>query len=374
MKDKKEKKHPELNHGRQHHQKMKPYLVMQYLLENSDEQHPKKADDIVAELDKKGIYAERRSIYRDIEEINKAIIMLEQGCNITESADILENDKYDNDKLLLYNKSKKGFYARPRNYEENDIRLLAECVYSAKFLDKGQTDFLIDIVCRNLNKRQAEKIKHDVLLVDRVRTNNVEGLNSILTINQAMSKEIEGEKHIPEKIRFNYLKYTLNDTKKQVERRHGDSYIASPFALLINDGYYYVLAFDDKKKKFINYRIDRMKNVELFGEKREGEEEFLKIDIKNYTKKVFSMFSGEEKMLTLQFTNNLLDTAIDRFGTKDVSYSKNDDRHFTVITKLEVSNQFFGWLLGFGKQVKILEPQSVKDKFTEYIDNIRKMY
>ena len=61
--------------------KMKPYLVWQYLLKNTDKNHPKKADDVAAYLEQDcGIYAERRSIYRDIEEINKAFLMLEQGC------------------------------------------------------------------------------------------------------------------------------------------------------------------------------------------------------------------------------------------------------------------------------------------------------
>lgn len=254
-----EKKHPDLNHGKQHHQKMKPYLVMQYLLKHSDKDNPIKADKIVAELDKYGIYAELRSIYRDIEEINKAIIMLYNNCDIYEAEEILEEDIYDNDKLIL--KNKYGFYAKPRDYDETDIWLLAECVYSAKFLDEKQTKSLIDLVCKMVNKRETEKIKHDVLLTDRVRTKNSQTVNNIAKINKAMSKELDGEKHIPQKISFKYLKHTIRDTNNQVERRHGETYITNPYALLINDGNYYLLSFNEKKKKFISYRVDRMKDV-----------------------------------------------------------------------------------------------------------------
>ena len=66
--------------------------------------------------------------------------------------------------------------------------------------------------------------------------------------------------------------------------------------------------------------------------------------------------------------------AIDRFGKKDVQYSKSDDRHFTVTAKVEISKQFFGWLLGFGKEVKIISPEEVKEEFAAYIDKIRDMY
>lgn len=271
-------------------------------------------------------------------------------------------------------RAKKGFYARRRNYDVRDIRLLAECVYSAKFLDKSQSEFLVDIVCSHVSEMQAETIKHDVLLTDRLRTDNAEVINSIATINEAMSKELNGKKHVPEKISFKYLKHTISDMKKQVERRHGEDYIVNPFALLINDGNYYLLAFDDKKHKFIHYRIDRMKSVEPTGEPREGEEEFKNIDLKTYTQRVFSMYGGRDERVTLRFINPLLDTAIDRFGTKNVQYLKSDERHFTVTAKVEISKQFFGWLLGFGKEVKIISPPEVQEEFTAYIDKIREMY
>ena len=375
MENKKQKKHPELNHGKQHHQKMKPYLILQYLLKHTDENEVLSADDMATNLyEDYGIYAERRSIYRDIEEINKVFIMLEYGCKIDEASKILAEDKYDEEKVILYNKSKKGFYAKHRNYNANDIRLLAECVYSAKFLDKSQSDFLLDVVCSLTNEKQAKKIKHDVLLTDRVKTNNAEVLNSISTINEAMSKELNGEKHIPEKISFKYLKHTISDLKKQVERRHGETYITNPFALLINDGYYYLLAFDDKKKKFLHYRIDHMKGVECAGVERNGEKEFANVDMKSYTKRVFSMFGGRKEQIILQFNDHLLDAAIDRFGKKDVVYSKSGKNKFTVSAKVEISRQFFGWLLGFDREVKIISPHNVKEEFVKYIDGIRSLY
>ena len=373
MKNKKEKKHPERNHGKQHHQKMKPYIVMQYLLKHSDENNPITAEKIASELKVKyDIYAERRSIYRDIDEINKAIIMLENDCDIYEAGEILEGDEEGNDKLIR--KNKYGFYARPREYDETDIRLLAECIYSAKFLDKTQTNILINLVCDMVNKRQAEKIKHSVLLTDRVRTKNSQTIYNIATINEAMSKELSDKRHIPEKISFKYLKHTIRDTNNQVERRHGETYITNPYALLINDGNYYLLAFDEKKKKFISYRVDRMKDVKLTGEKRVGDKEFSDIDLKDYTKRVFSMFSGERKRVVLQFTNHLLDTVIDRFGTKDVLYLSSGKKYFTVNATVEISRQFYGWLLGFDKEAKIISPNDVIEDFRRYIDGISQMY
>jgi hypothetical protein len=55
--------------GRKGDQKMKPYLVYEYLMRNSDENHVVSASEVGGYLEEFGISAERRSIYKDIEEI-----------------------------------------------------------------------------------------------------------------------------------------------------------------------------------------------------------------------------------------------------------------------------------------------------------------
>ena len=48
-------------HGKQTNQKLKPYVVLQYLLKYSDENNTKSAYDIIGYLEDCGISAERRS-------------------------------------------------------------------------------------------------------------------------------------------------------------------------------------------------------------------------------------------------------------------------------------------------------------------------
>ena len=73
-----DKTNKEAKHGKQNNQKMKPYLVMQYLLKYSDKENVVTAYEIVDYLEECGITAERRSVYRDIEEINKASLIIEE--------------------------------------------------------------------------------------------------------------------------------------------------------------------------------------------------------------------------------------------------------------------------------------------------------
>ena len=361
--------------GKKFHQKIKPYVVLQYLLKYTDENNVATATAIAEALDENyKISAERRSVYRDIMEINAVALMLEQDCTLDNALDMLADAPDDELKLVVYDPKQKGFYVRQRQYDLNDIRLLAECVYSAKFVSEGQARRLVNALCGMVSEHQAEHIKHDAFLTDRVKTNNRSVLNSIDTINRAMSRRLNGQPHKPEKVKFKYLTYSIKDMTKQLERRHGGDYIVSPFALVINDGNYYLLAYDEKKKDMRTFRLDRMKDVSLTQIPREGEDVFAKLDMNTYCQRRFGMYSGTQRVVTIRFIPPLLDTAVERFGTKDAMYYRPDDRHYAVRANIQISDQFFGWVLGFGKRMKIIDPPEVVDDFKSYLDKVRGMY
>ena len=155
-------------HGKRPNHKLKPYVVLQYLLKKADENNPKSAKEIILYLAGKSIFAERRSIYKDIEEIKKVHLMLQENCDIEEAEDMLFYDDEDNLKLVVYDKHKKGFYVKQRDFDFTDIRLLAECVYSAKFITEGQAKRLVNSICDLGSDKEAEKIKHNAFLREQI--------------------------------------------------------------------------------------------------------------------------------------------------------------------------------------------------------------
>lgn len=357
--------------GRKSNQRMKTYLIMQYLLQNSDEAHPVKIDDITGYLEEVcGIDAERRSVYKDIKAINIVHLMLQDGCTFDEAKDELSDD--DSLALIQY-KHLHGFYVKDQNRSVNPLeaRLLAECIYSSKFIPKGREQQYIDMVCASLSKYQKGDVDHEVFLVDRISTLNRYTLQNIDTVKEALNPSN------PQKLRFCYLKYTLqNSAPKLTDRRGGKEYTVSPYAMLIDNGYYYLLAIDEryKAKKLRTFRIDRMRGVKIVPETRTVTEETKELNLQDYTRRVFSMYGGERVRVTLRFVKSLLDVAVDRFGTQDVIYSQIDDDHIAVTASVEISDQFFGWLCGFRRKVKITAPDRVVNDFSEYVKSLSDWY
>lgn len=54
---------------------------------------------------------------------------------------------------------------------------------------------------------------------------------------------------------------------------------------------------------------------------------------------------------------------IDRFG-RDVFIEKADDKHFIVNLKVAVSPVFLSWVIGFGKQAKVISPKKVAEQIS----------
>lgn len=344
--------------GKRAGQKFKSLLVWQYLLKHTDEDHEANSKDIITHLEAYGITADRHSIARDIDALNDLF-------NREYDADIDDRDRLNYE--IVYDASARGYKIISRPYEFQELRLLGECVNAAKFLTEKQADNLKVLISEFCSEAQAEELQNEVYLVGRVKTSNKYVMSSILKINAAIKAK--------QKISFKYLKHTLQDRSEQVERRKGAAYVLSPFRLLINEGNYYLLAYSSQKKDIMTFRIDRMKEVKQLNEPREGEDTFAAIDMSNYTKRVFSMFGGEQKRVRIRFINPLLDTVVDRFGTGgEVSYSSDGEGHFTVSADVEISDQFYSWICGFRKKATIISPPEVIEGMKTFLQDIQARY
>lgn len=349
--------------GKREGQKYKSLLVWDILLKKTDENHALQLKDIKEHLERYGITAERHSIKRDIDDI-LALLNKELDFDLDE-LEIEERDLLGYE--VEYDASQHGYKISRRPYDFEELRLLAECVRASKFISKSQEKHLLAAIEGLCSEYQIEELQNEVYLVGRNKTPNKHIMASMLKVNQAIREN--------KKISCNYQKFTIQDRSQQVDRRRGDAYIINPFKLIINDGNYYVLAWDSKKTRTVTYRLDRMKGVKVEKEPRDGNQEFSKINMEAYTQQHFGMFSGEKKRVSLRFVNRLLDTAVDRFGTgSDVFYRPDGKGHFVVNTEIAISDQFYGWLCGFRKMVKIISPPDVVEDFQKFLGDISGKY
>ena len=183
-------------------------------------------------------------------------------------------------------------------------------------------------------------------------------------IHQAIAEDCQ--------IAFRYFHYTPDKSNPKSYSKDGKQYIVSPYALLWNNGNYYLYAYDGKKFRY--FRVDRMERISFpLPQKREGKEAYKEKNITSQKAKVFDMYGGKEYNVRIRFRKELADAVIDQFG-KDVMMMPVDADHFTITVPVEVSPTFFAWIATFGRRVKILDPAPVVEKMRDFIQATADMY
>ena len=116
-----------------------------------------------------------------------------------------------------------------------------------------------------------------------------------------------------------------------------------------------------------------MVNIRKSEKVREGFETYSRFDFSKYSSKLFGMFSGEEFTVTIRCENSLAGAVIDRFGT-GVSIFAGRDGHFDFSVPVIVSNNFYSWVLQFGKRIEITAPADIRDGMKNLLTGALELY
>lgn len=321
-------------------QKKKILLIMRELLEKSDETHPLSITELILMLSENGISAERKSIYHDIE------VLKEFGIDI-------ENRR----------EKPAGYYVASRDFELPELKLLVDAVQCARFITKKKSKELIRKLESLTSKSEAVQLQRQVFVLNRNKTMNENIYYNVDKIHTAISQNAM--------IRFQYYEWTV--AKEMKLRRKGMFYEISPWALTWDDENYYMIGYDKAGQAIKHYRVDKMVKLDVMRRSREGRELFARFDLVGYSQKVFGMFGGEEEEIRLLCKNELVGVMIDRFG-KDVCIHPVNDDSFAVTVKVNVSQQFFGWLFALGNKAKIESPVRVVKQFENHMSAVSGCY
>lgn len=327
--------------------KLKALLVEKILKEQTDEKHVLNAEEIVAELEESyEVFSQEKSVRRDLHLLQDFYELVDEDYEI-------EYKTTDNER---------GWRMISRPFEFEEVQLLIECINSSKSISNKTAERLIHKVSSlRSNYEKDALLKPDIYTVGRNRTDNNNLIYLLAFINEAINKMCQ--------ITFAYNTYIIQNGKVvKVNKKNGELRTVSPYKLMMNDGNYYLIAYNGEFDNIICYRVDRIENITLTDKKREGEEKFRGFRVEDFIKQSFNMWDGERRYVKIRFTINNLTTIVDRFDKKDIR--EVDEKHFVLNTQVLVSRQFFAWLTSFGNQAKLLEPEDVKEQFKKFVQKV----
>lgn len=317
--------------------------LQELFLAKTDKSHYIRMPEILDYLAERNIFVDRRTIYADISILNQIGFEIEG---------VQERGGYK-------------YYHPSRLFDTNELKFLIDSVAASKFLTEKKSIELINKIKTLGSSYEAAALNRSVLLGKRIKSMNDKVFKNLDLIYLAIECN--------SKITFQYMRW---NTKRKLDfLREGKRFIASPYAVTINDDNYYLVSYDERTEGLRHYRIDKMQSIKLSDETREGSDIFKSFDIVEYTQKTFGMFSGKEEIVTLSVPNSLAGVFIDRFG--DSVYIRpnfDDDNKFIARIKVCISPQFFAWVFGLGKDIEIVSPEAAREDFKTMISHILSKY
>ncbi|MGI6118723.1 MAG: helix-turn-helix transcriptional regulator [Bilifractor sp.] len=327
--------------ARKENQKLKLLYLLKIFQEETDDEHSLTMAQIIERLSEYEIPADRKTLYLDFAELGKfgyEIISEKQG-------------------------RKTCYHLGNRLFELPELKMLVDSVQAAKFITDRKSRALIKKLESLVSRYEARELNRQVVISGRVKTVNKKIYYNVDKIYEAINQNRQ--------ITFHYFQW--NARKEQVLRHNGALYQISPWCLMWDDEYYYLVAYEKPENGIRHFRVDKMLDIAVTEEPRDGLETFRQFDVAKYAKSLFGMYGGEETTVTLEGRGDMAAVLIDRFGNDIMLIPREGDR-FTAHVNVIPSRQFLGWVIALGDGIRITGPKRVVRDMREISSRLAQQY
>ena len=309
---------------KQEGQKSKLLALLRIFETQTDENHLLNVPQLVRLLEQQGILCERKSVYSDIDALNALgyEIWLRRGRG-------------------------GGYYMASRMFDLAELKLLVDAVQASRVVSSATSRRLIRKLEKLCSNYEGSQLQRQVYVDGRPKTDSKSLLYSVDALHEAINAG--------KMVEFHYKKVGRPEKRA-----------ISPWQMAWENGCYYLIAYQDEKEPvgIRHYRVDKMSGVRVLDEPRRGKAEFADFDLPAYLKKHFQMFGGPEYRVTLRCTSDLESAMRERFGASPIFVPEGKE-HFHFDVPVCVSDQFYGWVCGFGGKIEVVAPPEVRQGMRE---------
>ena len=309
--------------------KLRPFLIAKILQERTDEEHTLTTNEICQILQEEyGIETFRTTVKADVELLQRVGVGI-QGIRSTQNR---------------YN-------FIDRTFDTAELKILIDAVQSAKFISKTKSDQLTEKLYKLAGSYKAAELKRNLVVDGRYKAAGEQILLIVDAINEAINQGV--------KIRFQMTEYDAQ--KAQVLHNDGETYTFSPYSLVWDGDFYYMVGWSEKYRSVGSHRVDRIARVpEVTSEPAVAPP--AGFDINQYINTMFRMYDAPRAEVKLVVDEGLMDAMIDKFGP-DVATEPLLFGRFRLKATVSVGTPFFNWVFGFGGRVQIVGPAEVREEY-----------
>ena len=189
-------------------QKQKLLVLLEILIRETDEKHPLSVPQLVEKLNERGIEAERKSVYGDLNTLNN-----------------LPGTPFE---IVQLRGRGGGYYMTETLFELAELKLLVDAVYASKFITARKSKTLIDKLGQFTSRYRQAELDRKVLVSGRIKSTDEKILYTVDALHAAITAG--------QQVQFKYCDWNLQ--KKMAPRHGGRIYQVSPWVLVWENGNY----------------------------------------------------------------------------------------------------------------------------------------
>ncbi|MDD3588274.1 MAG: transcriptional regulator [Thermoguttaceae bacterium] len=151
------------------------------------------------------------------------------------------------------------------------------------------------------------------------------------------------------------------------------TYSIYPYSFVYHHGFIYVVGHSCKDGDIRFWKVNRLKKVRITDEKFQRPKTF---NVEQYLSKAFCPFVSEEGVVraTLKFKPSISSYVKEMSWDSFLSMKDLKDGSLVVTTEMEGGKPLLHWLLGFGADVEVLRPASLREALLEKAKQITDKY
>lgn len=301
--------------------------LLEILREHSDEEHILAMRDIIHKMNTLyDLKPDRRTIYSAV------ALLIDLGYDIS-----------------VYEDNGIGYYLRGRDFEQSEILLLTDAVYSFPFIPAKQAEELIAKLQKQLSIHKRKQYRHLTTVRQEKKTGNRQVFLNIELLDEAIQQKRQ--------VTFFYMQYGIDKTYYP---RKEKPYTVNPYGMVFMNEHYYLVCNRSGYPNMSLYRIDRMKDIivtdKSWDRTSEGMSEVIDA--------VYS-FVGNPEYIKMRCDNVILDDVIDKFGL-DIKLCRANADEFEATFKVSPHGVKF-WALQYLPYAEILEPKWLREEIIESV-------
>jgi predicted DNA-binding transcriptional regulator YafY len=257
-----------------------------------------------------------------------------------------------------------------RPFEDSELRLLIDAImFSMNITDKHRKE-LVRKICKLSNKNFKSRVKH-IACINSGISNNQQIFTNIELIDEAINTN--------RKIKFNYIDYGTDKKAYLRKNKYGEvrTYKINPYQMAAKEGKYYLICNFDGLANVSNYRIDRIKNIEILDEQVKpfselNESNGWRLDLNEYMKEHIYMYSSANEQVTFRIVRAMISDVVEIFGG-DIRFMDETDTHVTVVAKVNL-RAMFQFAKNYAPDVEVLKPESLRNEVKEELKKALGVY